>query len=122
MNWRPVSSRNFRNAHSKKPPGSTGKVNQQPTSTTRGSSRMRRTFALQTILFCAIVSLLETRSAPAAPHVGIDTSHYQGTINWTSVAGAGKDFAWTKADEGATNTFNDSPFVANMTNGHNAGL
>src|SRR4051812_17797066 len=83
---------------------------------------MRRTFALESVLFCAICSMLLSRSALAARDVGIDVSHYQGSINWTSVANAGKDFAWAKADEGATNTFNDATFVANMTNGRNAGV
>src|SRR5512132_983163 len=31
---------------------------------------------------------------------GIDVSHWQGTINWASVAGAGKEFAFCKATEG----------------------
>jgi len=31
---------------------------------------------------------------------GIDVSHWQGTINWSSVAGAGKQFAFQKATEG----------------------
>jgi lysozyme len=35
---------------------------------------------------------------------GIDVSHYQGTINWTSVTGSGVKFAITKATEGTTYT------------------
>src|SRR5437764_1452603 len=84
---------------------------------------MRRTFALLLLLVCA--NFLVISGALAARDVGIDVSHFQGTItasNWTSIHSAGKDFAWAKADEGATNTFNDAQFTANMTNGNNAGV
>jgi GH25 family lysozyme M1 (1,4-beta-N-acetylmuramidase) len=84
---------------------------------------MRRTFALLLLLVCA--DFLVISGALAARDVGIDASHFQGTItaaNWTSIHSAGKDFAWAKADEGATNTFNDAQFIANMTNGNNAGV
>ena len=33
---------------------------------------------------------------------GIDASHWQGTINWTRVAGASKKFVYLKATEGTT--------------------
>jgi GH25 family lysozyme M1 (1,4-beta-N-acetylmuramidase)/uncharacterized protein (DUF2141 family) len=33
---------------------------------------------------------------------GIDVSHWQGTINWSSVVGAGKQFAFQKGTEGVT--------------------
>jgi GH25 family lysozyme M1 (1,4-beta-N-acetylmuramidase) len=35
---------------------------------------------------------------------GIDVSHYQGTIGWVYVAGAGEDFVFAKASEGTTLT------------------
>jgi GH25 family lysozyme M1 (1,4-beta-N-acetylmuramidase) len=51
---------------------------------------------------------------------GIDVSHYQGTINWTSVRNAGKQFAWIKATEGTT--YKDPQFNANYLNAHNNGV
>jgi GH25 family lysozyme M1 (1,4-beta-N-acetylmuramidase)/predicted small integral membrane protein len=51
---------------------------------------------------------------------GIDVSHWQGSINWSSVYGAGYRFAFIKATEGTGYT--DSYFTTNMTNAKNAGL
>jgi GH25 family lysozyme M1 (1,4-beta-N-acetylmuramidase) len=42
---------------------------------------------------------------------GIDVSHWQGTINWTSVRQAGKRFAFCKATEGID--FTDPRFATN---------
>src|ERR1700743_2477737 len=52
--------------------------------------------------------------------LGIDVSHYQGTINWTSVKGDGVNFAFTKATEG--NYYADPTYNANMSNGKAAGV
>jgi GH25 family lysozyme M1 (1,4-beta-N-acetylmuramidase) len=51
---------------------------------------------------------------------GIDVSHWQGAINWTSVRGAGIQFAWIKATEGTS--FKDSRFGANYTAAYHAGV
>ncbi|MEW2068813.1 lysozyme [Streptomyces sp. NPDC007346] len=51
---------------------------------------------------------------------GIDVSHWQGGINWTSVKSAGIDFAYMKATEGTS--FKDASFNANYTGSYNAGL
>lgn len=51
---------------------------------------------------------------------GIDVSHYQGTITWTSVASAGKTFAFCKSTEGVSSV--DDTFANNMTKGRSAGL
>ena len=51
---------------------------------------------------------------------GIDVSHWQGTINWGSVAVAGKKFAFQKATE-STN-YTDPTLTANLSNGKNAGV
>jgi GH25 family lysozyme M1 (1,4-beta-N-acetylmuramidase) len=51
---------------------------------------------------------------------GIDVSRFQGTINWTSVKGAGISFAWAQATRGAYLT--NVNFVANMVNGKAAGV
>ncbi len=52
--------------------------------------------------------------------LGIDVSHYDGTINWLQVAAVPKIFAWAKATE-ATN-YTDPTFTTNMTNGEAAGV
>ena len=44
--------------------------------------------------------------------VGVDVSHWQGTIDWRQVAAQGIDFAWLKATEGATYT--DSQLQRNV--------
>lgn len=51
---------------------------------------------------------------------GIDVSHYQGTVNWKSVWGAGVYFAFAKATEGTSVV--DSQFKINWTGMKNAGL
>ncbi len=52
--------------------------------------------------------------------LGIDVSHWDGTINWTQVKNAPKVFSWCKATEG--NGYTDATFVTNMTNGAAAGV
>jgi len=49
---------------------------------------------------------------------GIDVSHYQGTITWTSVKSAGISFAYIKATEGTT--YKDPNFSANYLHAYNA--
>ena len=49
---------------------------------------------------------------------GIDVSHYQGSINWSSVKAAGISFAYIKATEGTT--YQDPDFSANYLNAYNA--
>jgi len=57
--------------------------------------------------------------APAASNpVGIDVSHYQGSITWTSVKSAGISFAYIKATEGTT--YKDPNFNANYLHAYNA--
>ncbi len=51
---------------------------------------------------------------------GIDISHWQGTINWTLVAGAGKKFAIMKATE-STN-YTDPTYATNHAQAKAAGL
>ena len=51
---------------------------------------------------------------------GIDVSHYQGSINWTSVKNSGKTFAFCKATEGTTYT--DPTFATNWAAMKNVGL
>jgi autotransporter-associated beta strand protein len=58
--------------------------------------------------------------AMAARTLGIDVSSYQGSINWSSVRGAGYTFAWAKATEGTGWT--DGYLGANQDNGKAAGV
>jgi GH25 family lysozyme M1 (1,4-beta-N-acetylmuramidase) len=51
---------------------------------------------------------------------GIDVSHFQGTINWSSVAAAGKQFAFAKATEGVT--YVDPTVGTNTAGARAAGL
>jgi GH25 family lysozyme M1 (1,4-beta-N-acetylmuramidase) len=51
---------------------------------------------------------------------GIDVSHFQGTLNWSSQFASGVRFTWIKATEGVT--FRDSAFSANYTGSYNAGV
>ena len=51
---------------------------------------------------------------------GIDVSHWQGNINWSNVASDGQVYAWAKASEGMT--YQDPQFMANMSNGIDAGV
>jgi GH25 family lysozyme M1 (1,4-beta-N-acetylmuramidase) len=52
--------------------------------------------------------------------LGIDVSHFDGTITWSQVASMPKIFAWCKATEGTTYT--DATYATNMTNGVAAGM
>jgi GH25 family lysozyme M1 (1,4-beta-N-acetylmuramidase) len=51
---------------------------------------------------------------------GLDVSHWQGTINWTTVKNQGAQFAYIKATEGTS--YRDPNFSANYTNAYYAGL
>src|ERR1043166_5094255 len=58
-------------------------------------------------------------SVMAQRPLGIDVSDYQGSINWTSVKGAGIAFAWTKATEGVGGL--QAQFANNEANAKAAG-
>ncbi|CAM3368790.1 GH25 family lysozyme [Stackebrandtia soli] len=84
---------------------------------------------LLTILLSAIMAVgtLAVLSSPASAEPttnanpeGIDVSHYQGAINWSSVRAAGIEFAWIKATE--STTYKDPRFGANYTNAYYAGV
>ncbi|MBL1067980.1 lysozyme [Streptomyces sp. 7-21] len=66
----------------------------------------------------------DTGEEPATPLQsrvpGIDVSHWQGTINWSSVRSAGIQFAWMKATEGTNYT--DPSFDRNYPAAHAAGV
>ncbi len=52
--------------------------------------------------------------------LGLDVSHFNGTINWPQVAADSKVFAFVKATEGISYT--DPAYTTNMVNGSNAGI
>src|SRR5215470_12245190 len=51
---------------------------------------------------------------------GIDVSYYQGTINWSQVAAAGKKFAVIRVSDGTTTP--DTQFARNWSGAHSAGV
>jgi GH25 family lysozyme M1 (1,4-beta-N-acetylmuramidase) len=58
---------------------------------------------------------------PPSPYTeGIDISHWQGVIDWTKVAAAGKRFAFMKASE--STDFVDATYVTNRAQARAAGL
>ncbi len=82
-------------------------------------------------LVVPLAALLGSLHADAAPALvdpfdyanainGIDVSHWQGTIDWTQVAGAGYQFAFLKATEGQT--FDDPNYSTYRSNADAAGL
>ena len=58
--------------------------------------------------------------ATAARPLGIDVSHHQNSITWSSVKASGIVFAWAKATEGTT--FTDPQFAINEVNARAAGV
>lgn len=60
----------------------------------------------------------EGSASTQASLAGIDVSHYQGTINWSSVKSAGIKFAYIKATE--STTYKDPAFSANYLHAYNA--
>ncbi|HEX3598580.1 MAG TPA: glycoside hydrolase family 25 protein, partial [Lacipirellulaceae bacterium] len=86
---------------------------------------MRYRIARLLVLCCLNVLFVQGSNAWAARAAGIDVSHYQGTItaaNWVSVANSGISFAWSKADEGNVDAYNDSTFINNVNRGTAAGI
>jgi len=60
-------------------------------------------------------------ATPASPYTeGIDISHWQGAIDWTKVAAAGKRFAFMKASE--STDFVDNTYDTNRQRARAAGL
>nr|WP_026929016.1 lysozyme [Glycomyces tenuis] len=71
------------------------------------------------VLTAAMLAVASPASAQSNP-IGIDVSHYQGSINWTSVKNAGIDFAYIKATEGTT--YLDPRFDTNYPAAYHAGV
>ena len=85
--------------------------------------RMRRLLVLAVAVLMGGFGAGLAATAPAgavAGLPGVDVSHYQGTINWSSVKAAGIQFAYIKATEGTTVI--DSQFATNYVGAYNAKL
>ncbi len=65
-------------------------------------------------LILAAVAGWPSAARAAVDIKGIDISHWQGTINWTSVKNEGMKFAFMKATQG--NTYVDPTFATNIAN------
>src|SRR5215212_11244443 len=68
----------------------------------------------------ALVTLLGPSRALAQRPLGTDVSHWQGTINWTTVKNGGMTFAWAKATE--STGYTDPYFVINQNNARAVGI
>src|SRR3954471_22493109 len=73
---------------------------------------------LPTIVVALLVWSAPTRAAVDIK--GIDVSHWQGTINWTSVKNAGYSFTFMKATQG--NTYVDPTFATNISGATRQGI
>jgi GH25 family lysozyme M1 (1,4-beta-N-acetylmuramidase) len=61
-----------------------------------------------------VATLLVAAPARAQTYMlGIDVSHFQGSIDWDQVADSGNVFVFQKATEGATHEFDDSTYETN---------
>src|SRR5690349_11685784 len=72
---------------------------------------MKKTIAR--ITFALLLAIAPAACVNAQYQLGVDVSHYQGVIDWTTAHNAGVSFAFTKATEGVD--FIDSNFTQNMT-------
>jgi lysozyme len=72
--------------------------------------------------FIAALALSFTAQANNTTHslLGVDVSHYQGYITWSSVYGDGVRYAFAQSSSGTATT--DSDFSGNMSRGKGAGL
>jgi GH25 family lysozyme M1 (1,4-beta-N-acetylmuramidase) len=67
-----------------------------------------------------LIIVLGVSRAEGQRPLGTDVSHYQGTINWTTVKNAGITFAWTKATE--STGYTDPYFTINQNNARAVGI
>ncbi|TWT87196.1 Lysozyme M1 precursor [Pseudobythopirellula maris] len=89
-------------------------------STSRTRSHLGAALYLLTATLGLLAATLATSRADAQYLNGIDVSHWQGAINWTSVKNAGTDFAFIKATNGTNQV--DSRFAQNFNNAREAGV
>lgn len=79
-------------------------------------------FNSRVVIFCTLFALGLGLPSPVSAQkpIGIDTSHWNGVINWAAVATNGIKFAFTKATE--SNWYADDTLDANMANARAAGV
>lgn len=82
--------------------------------------RLARTAAVALAAVTLTLTFAQPAKAAPAGLPGIDVSHWQGAINWTSVRNAGIQWAYIKATE--STTFKDSRFNTNYPNAYHAGV
>src|SRR5580765_2778888 len=85
-------------------------------------TRPRLTKSTPGTILCLLIAILllpSPRSLAQRP-LGTDVSHYQGTINWTTVKNGGMKFAWTKATE--STGYTDPYFTINQNNARAVGI
>jgi len=88
-------------------------------------SRLRRLLAVSVTTLALVATAVGASQPASADHgftgtQGVDVSHWQGTINWTSVRNAGIEFAYIKATEGTS--YRDPAFNSNYPNAYYAGV
>ncbi|MGI8678421.1 MAG: lysozyme [Jatrophihabitans sp.] len=91
-------------------------------STIRPTRSLTRTACALLATVATAVGLVTDASPASATGVvyGMDVSHYQGSINWSTQYNAGARFVYIKATEGTTYT--DSSFAANYNGSYQAGF
>jgi GH25 family lysozyme M1 (1,4-beta-N-acetylmuramidase) len=74
------------------------------------------------VLVIALTALLSASASGAATAraKGVDVSNWNGSINWSKVAGAGYRFAFAKATEGTS--YSDKTYTTNRNGSESAGL
>nr|WP_133884396.1 lysozyme [Glycomyces sp. NRRL B-16210] len=99
-------------------------MNLPPTHRKRPRNPRRHGLRAAVVLFLTTImtaaGLAVASPAQAQGLAGIDVSHYQGSINWTSVRNAGIQFAYIKATEGTS--YKDPQFNTNYPAAHAAGV
>src|SRR5690242_9093434 len=87
----------------------------------RGQKQRCQGHAALLILAClGLATLLEPIHALGQRPLGTDVSHYQLTINWTTVKNGGMTFAWAKATE--STGYTDPYFTINENGARGVGI
>src|SRR5712671_3643446 len=83
------------------------------------SNRRLRLVSLLVVAMGSEIALGPDRALAQRP-LGTDVSHYQGTINWTSVKNDGITFAWAKATQ--STGYVDPFYTNNVVNAKSVGI
>jgi len=90
---------------------------------TKTKNKMKKMKVVSNVSFGLLAAwalTLSVQQSQANNLLGIDVSHYQGSINWGSVAGCGPKYAFAKATEGVS--YVDPNYATYMNGGKGAGL